>query len=335
MQSPIDLNGALEATVHAPIEYRNYFVNSNDNNRFYNGILQNNGHSIVWHLHSTGTNQLAFCWKHGKCPSIRNGPFAGVKHTHAYYLLQLHFHWGDNGDHWNKGSEHTVDGMQYPLEMHMVHIEDRYINSEGTYNWTAALADPNGLAVLAIFFQVDPKKPQNMQPLEVIDETLEDMANVPKHRRKRGSDAEEEAQMEEMARFHEAFEQLFAADNAHRAKRQILHHTEVDLRLNPGAFIRKATNRGYYANEYSTYWTYHGSLTTPCCNEVVTWVVFDRVLHITQVQVNAFTHKFPNTFRTPWNSGSNDLNDRVDTMCGREIRLIHDQIEHHSGGFWG
>ena len=42
----------------------------------------------------------------------------------------------------------------------MIHIEDRYIDSEGTYNWDGALGDPNGLAVLAIFFKVDPKKPQ-------------------------------------------------------------------------------------------------------------------------------------------------------------------------------
>ena len=84
---------------------------------------------------------------------------------------------------------------------------------------------------------------------------------MPKARRKR--DVEEEDQMEEMARFHKAFEQLFAQDSAGRVKRQILHHTEVNLRLNPGAFIRKATNRGYHKKEYSTYWTYHGSLTTP------------------------------------------------------------------------
>ena len=89
------------------------------------------------------------------------------------------------------------------------------------------------------------------------------MANVPKGRRKRDVNIDEEAQMEEMARFHKAFEQLFAEDHGRRAKRQILHHTEVKLRLNPGAFIRKATNRGWNKNEYSTYWTYRGSLTTP------------------------------------------------------------------------
>ena len=45
----------------------------------------------------------------------------------------------------------------------MVHIEDRYIDSEGTYDFGGALADPNGLAVLGIFFDVDPKKPQVSQ----------------------------------------------------------------------------------------------------------------------------------------------------------------------------
>lgn len=90
------------------------------------------------------------------------------------------------------------------------------------------------------------------------------------------------------------------------------------LTLNVGAFIRKATNRGA-DKTMSTYWTYKGSLTTPseyvkdyvyasrslylntayircqdkfltfyllACNEVVTWVVFERALPIAQVQVS-------------------------------------------------
>ena len=76
-----------------------------------------------------------------------------------------------------------------------------------------------------------------------------------------------------MTRFHAAFEQLFANEDndQQRVKRshgqgdmhKILKYLQVPLRLNPGAFIRKATNRGYHKNDYSTYWTYHGSLTTP------------------------------------------------------------------------
>jgi hypothetical protein len=222
----------------------------------------------------------------------------------------------------------------------MVHIEDKYIDATGVYDIASAKEDPMGLAVMGFFFEVDNKKPQNMQPLETIDQLVDNMKN--NVRRKRDA-ADDDAQKEEMTRFHAAFEQLFANDNNQRVKRshgggdlhEILMFESVALRLNPGAFIRKATNRGYHANDYSTYWTYHGSLTTPTCNEVVTWVVFTRALHIAQVQVNAFTHKFPNNFRKHSNMLGGWTEMRPDTMCGREIMLIHDQIEHHMGGFWG
>ena len=45
--------------------------------------------------------------------------------------------------------------------MHMVHIEDKYINkATKEYDWDGAIADPKGLAVLAMFFRVDNNKPQ-------------------------------------------------------------------------------------------------------------------------------------------------------------------------------
>ena len=40
------------------------------------------------------------------------------------------------------------------------------------------------------------------------------------------------------------------------------------------------TTQGYY--------TYPGSLTTPTCNPVVTWVVLASVLHISQATIDAF-----------------------------------------------
>ena len=32
----------------------------------------------------------------------------------TFNLAQLHFHWGDDN---NEGSEHTLNGTQYPLEV--------------------------------------------------------------------------------------------------------------------------------------------------------------------------------------------------------------------------
>ena len=63
------------------------------------------------------------------------------------------------------------------------------------------------------------------------------------------------------------------------------HNNKIPLNLNVGAFIRKAIRNG--ADKHmSTYWSYMGSLTTPGCNEAVTWVVFERALPIAQVQVS-------------------------------------------------
>ncbi|CAH1800456.1 unnamed protein product, partial [Owenia fusiformis] len=35
----------------------------------------------------------------------------------AYSVLQAHFHWGEDS---TRGSEHTIDGQRYPMEMHIV-----------------------------------------------------------------------------------------------------------------------------------------------------------------------------------------------------------------------
>lgn len=41
----------------------------------------------------------------------------------SFHALQLHFHWGraklEDGDIvWSKGSEHTVNGLHYPIEVY-------------------------------------------------------------------------------------------------------------------------------------------------------------------------------------------------------------------------
>ena len=52
--------------------------------------------------------------------------------------------------------------------MQMVHIEDRYISEDGTIDLASAVKDANGLAILGIFFYVDPKKPQVYNQLNFI-----------------------------------------------------------------------------------------------------------------------------------------------------------------------
>ena len=248
-------------------------------------------------------------WKN---PSIRDGPFGGVTHTHAYYLWKIEFHWGEPGNRL-KGSEHTIDGEMSPLEMQMVHVEDRYIGKMGEVDWKAAQGAQHGVAILSILFYVDDKKPQNQEPLSEVDDMVWEM-HWPGARGKRSTDAQmsldeiEESQLEydhelNLKSLQYAFDQLKVdekAEETDRVKRSVTpkppHMKRMKLTLNVGAFIRKAIRSGR-DKTMSTYWSYKGSLTTPSCKEAVTWVIFQRKLPIAQVQANAFSSLYCNNYR--------------------------------------
>ncbi|KAL4609616.1 carbonic anhydrase 4-like [Arapaima gigas] len=88
--------------------------------------LRNTGYSVVLDL---GSNL-----------AVHGGGLPGT-----YRTVQLHFHWGDST---MNGSEHTVNGRRYPMEMHIVSIKSIY------QNLTEAMHDPSGLAVLGVFIDV-------------------------------------------------------------------------------------------------------------------------------------------------------------------------------------
>ncbi|KAI3365002.1 hypothetical protein L3Q82_001169 [Scortum barcoo] len=66
--------------------------------------------------------------------------------SEAYDSLQFHLHWGNGTS--VPGSEHTVDGKRYPMELHIV-------NSKASFNGntTLAVADSTGLAALGFFIE--------------------------------------------------------------------------------------------------------------------------------------------------------------------------------------
>jgi len=313
MQSPIDLPTNMKATIHAPITYKNYF--NGHFNKFYQGSLINNGIMVVWNINANDHFYLhggkRWRWEN---PSIRDGPFGGMKHSHAYYLWKIDFHWGERGNP-SKGSEHTFDGEMSPIEMQMVHVEDRYIEKDGKVNVNKARKSKHGFAILSILFYVDPNKPQNQEPLSQIDDKVHEIhwpgawngAGNPGNGRKKRAlhesmdlDDVEEKQLEQdhelnIKSLQYAFSQLMESE-AETKETRVPHMKRIPMRLAPGAFIRKATRNGA-DKTMSTYWTYMGSLTTPSCDEAVTWVVFHRRLPIAQVQVNAFASLYINNYR--------------------------------------
>lgn len=70
---------------------------------------------------------------------------AGGKLTNTYKTAQLHFHWGRTAA---SGSEHTLNGNAYPMEVHFVNYNTKY---GGLVN---AMVESDGLAVLGFWFEI-------------------------------------------------------------------------------------------------------------------------------------------------------------------------------------
>ncbi|PIC15405.1 hypothetical protein B9Z55_022392 [Caenorhabditis nigoni] len=114
-QSPIniDLGEVERKDTHDGIKFVNY-------DHPIQGDIVNNGHSVQM------TPELR-----SEHPEIYGGGLDQV-----YRLVQYHFHWGEND---NEGSEHTLGGLRYPAELHLVH---------------QGVEDPGKLAVVGVFLQI-------------------------------------------------------------------------------------------------------------------------------------------------------------------------------------
>ncbi|XP_033467343.1 carbonic anhydrase 4a [Epinephelus lanceolatus] len=118
-QSPINIvtRKTLPDERLKPFQFDNY-------QQLFRGTIKNNGHSV-----QVGIPHLS---------TISEG---GLPST--YKAVQFHLHWGNNG---GPGSEHTIDGEQYPMELHIVHMKHHYTDLK------TALSDPEGVAVLGFFY---------------------------------------------------------------------------------------------------------------------------------------------------------------------------------------
>ncbi|KAG9281717.1 carbonic anhydrase 4-like [Astyanax mexicanus] len=119
-QSPINIVTKKTKLNHllTPLKFTGY-------QEAFRSTLKNNGHSVtitVPHVATVSEGNL----------------------LNTYRAVQFHFHWGEDG---GPGSEHTVDGEQYPMEMHIVHMRQDFKNLD------AALGDPTGVAVLGFFYE--------------------------------------------------------------------------------------------------------------------------------------------------------------------------------------
>jgi len=175
-QSPIDIvTGPTPVAEPTPLSFGNYdkiridqlsnseehyhYPGAPEQERLEDGTIKNNGHTAQLDVIATLPGDVGI---------LSGGHLAG-----EYQILQLHFHWGADD---TKGSEHTLDGKMFPLEMHIVH------KKVGEPDF---LAVAGGLAVTGFFFEVDAADNPAIEPIVAVlknvmnpDETF-DMAGSP------------------------------------------------------------------------------------------------------------------------------------------------------------
>jgi len=201
-QSPINIETSnVEMRMWEPMQFKNYDV------RPSRMRIKNNGHSAQVEIDAA------------QAPRIDKGGLAG-----EYIFAQFHFHWGRDS---MQGSEHTINGVRYPMELHLVHFKAEY------GDLGEAIKQADGLAVLGIMFEISSTDNPAFTPI------VNTLASI------RAADV----------------------------------HEDVDGVYPLSAFLPRQRNPFY---------RYQGSLTTPTCNEVVTWTVFDQAVPISEAQMNEF-----------------------------------------------
>ncbi|CAH3194834.1 unnamed protein product [Porites evermanni] len=142
--------------------------------------------------------------------------------TGTYTTVQFHLHWGSSND---KGSEHTVDGVMYPAEIHFVSYNTKYPDI------VESLSHSDGLAVLGVFLQVGSNENQA---------------------------------------YKKFLDQISYVKN--------MSGDEIKFSAFPLMSL--------LPTEKTKYYRYPGSLTTPGCQEAVTWTVFKDPVEISQAQLD-------------------------------------------------
>merc|ERR1719412_783754 len=107
--------------------------------RLTDGTFKNNGHTAQLDVVKTLPDDVGV---------LSGGPLEG-----EYKILQLHFHWGSDD---SRGSEHTLQGESFPIELHIVHVKKGVANPLNT---------TRGLAVTGFFFQIDAADNAALAPL--------------------------------------------------------------------------------------------------------------------------------------------------------------------------
>lgn len=133
LQSPIDIDTAqVEVGENVgPIQFQYTSV--------HNSTITNDGRN----LQVTVTRNNS---------AVTGGPLPD-----KYQLAVIRFHWGSDKE---TGSEHSIDGQKYPLEVQLIHW-----NKDLYKNIGEAIVGENGLCTIAVLYQISEEDDEGLRPI--------------------------------------------------------------------------------------------------------------------------------------------------------------------------
>ncbi|KAL8608336.1 hypothetical protein ACOMHN_042203 [Nucella lapillus] len=161
-QSPVDLESRAahfeDSLANCPLQF--HYASSRETE------ILNNGYTLVVfprfkqvdsHSQVVG-NRSGVHAPHMSC--ITGGPLPkGME----YELAEIRFHWGREN---TRGSEHTVNGKAFPMEVQLVHWNTRLYDSV-----ESSVGRPNGIVIVTLFTQLG----KEHHGLKVITDALEEV----------------------------------------------------------------------------------------------------------------------------------------------------------------
>eukprot|EP01083_Nonionella_stella_P302115 1040359_1 len=223
-------------------------------------VVANNGHSLnlrpvaeeidaeEWFIGHDGLTYISLDTNTNSIGTLPNyfKPNASVHDT--FCLHSIHFHWAMTDD---TGSEHLMDGQQFPLEAHFVHFSCAHASLGATlmqfptiHDIEAAVADgvdTHQMAVVSILFDA----------VDAINPAFDAMFN------------------------NEIMDQITLQDSEHYVLSSIVKDLDLSLMIPD-----HVSTMGYYA--------YEGSLTTPPCTNINRWHVMNARGYIGTSQLETF-----------------------------------------------